>query len=385
MTALSHALYWIPPQPSKSLRSYVQHGYTMLDVAASWGEPNTHWLGPECTPIYVYHELLPTNIELWWPNSSRLSYPVPMYQDGWLRPVPSNFLTKVEGVFMDRGTLAIWLAKALGGRVDIQVQDLDEAMYTPHLLIRLGYRIARSIATTDGVESEAFQAALCAVGVGAMGIDLWTCKSCFRRTRGDLHACDLHSQAKVVLSISNVEKAHQVQRARNARLVVKQFEKSLPMERGFLGFFELELYEFELRVGSILWPLVGGVHQEWLAHVLRALANAPAVMARLPSDFEAIPHHTQMQALQDAVGSREWIVSRWPELIGVAETWLQAEMHVAADFKREGMSPLSRSRFGTANDLLAQGCSRSEIAARLGISRSHLSHLLRRGGRTTSA
>ena len=286
---------------------------------------------------------------------------------------------------MDRGTLAIWLAKALGGRVDIQVQDLDEAMYTPHLLIRLGYRIARSIATTDGVESEAFQAALCAVGVGAMGIDLWTCKSCFRRTRGDLHACDLHSQAKVVLSISNVEKAHQVQRARNARLVVKQFEKSLPMERGFLGFFELELYEFELRVGSILWPLVGGVHQEWLAHVLRALANAPAVMARLPSDFEAIPHHTQMQALQDAVGSREWIVSRWPELIGVAETWLQAEMHVAADFKREGMSPLSRSRFGTANDLLAQGCSRSEIAARLGISRSHLSHLLRRGGRTTSA
>lgn len=387
MTALAHALYWITTHPSRSVGSYIQQGYTMLDVAAGWGEPNTHWRGPECTSISVYRELLPTGIDLWSPGSTSLSFPVPMYQDGWLRPVPSSFLTRVEGVLMNRRTLAIWLTKVLGGRAGIPAPDLEAAMHHPHLLIRLGYRVAKDVAANDcaGVENEVFQAAMCAVGVGARGIDLWTCKNCFRRARGELHLCDLHSQSKVVLRISDVDKVPQVQRARTARLVARQFETVAPTRQGLLGFFETELYEIELRIGSILWPLTGDVHLDWLMHVLRALSKAPAVLSRLPADFEAIPPHAQMQALQEAVGSREWIVTRWPALIGLAETWLQTEAHVAEGSKRQGMNQLNQSRFAIASDLLAQGLSRSEVAVRLGISRSHLSHLLRRGCRTTSA
>lgn len=219
-----------------------------------------------------------------------------------------------------------------------------------------------------------------AVGAGCRGIEIWVCDHCFRRSRGELRICDLHSQAKVVLDLAETDRSLQFQRARTARKAAKIIQEKSIKERQFNGYWDLELYEFELQVGGILWPLTGAAHHNWLHHVEMALSSAPLLKGRFSHTFHSESNHLQIEQLQQAVGSREWLVSRWPALIPLAEAWLQAENEVAPGRITPGLTEKNRKRVVIAEEIFAKNVGRSQIAAQLGISRSHLSHLLRRGG-----
>jgi len=258
--------------------------------------------------------------------------------------------------------------------------ELKQALFEPHLLVRLGYHLARRVALTEGVKRIAFQAAMSAVGAGCSGTELWTCNHCFRRSRGELRLCDLHSQSKIVLDLAGMDRNLQYQRTRAAQKVEKTIDASAIPERKFNGYWDLELYELELQVGGILWPLTGVAHRSWLKQVLEALTLAPLVKSKLADSFESASNHEQIEQLQKAVNSREWLVSRWPRLIPLAETWLQAEKSALPGSPSPGLTQDNLKRVELARELLAKNISHSQIADQLGISRSYLSHLLRRGG-----
>lgn len=378
MPARSHELYWLSSN-LHSVTQLIQEGFNWIDCAAGWGEPNANWDGRDCTSFKNYCDLLPVSAEQWLPQVSSEFFPTPMSQDGWGHPAPKSFFTQTSQFALNRTELSDWYRDTfLKFDPDVH-RELQTALFEPHLLVRLGYHLARKAALQLGVTSLPFQAAMTAVGSGCRGIDLWICNHCFRRSRGELRICDLHSQAKVVLDISKTERSLQFQKARTARkAAIKIDAKDLP-KRQFNGYWDLELYEFELQVGGILWPLTGTSHRDWLEHVHRALLSAPLVKSRLPQSFESAPNHEQIEQLQRAVGSREWLVSRWPTLIPVAETWLQAEKKVAPGAITPGLTEENRKRVAVAQELLANNVRHSQIADQLGISRSHLSHLLRRG------
>lgn len=373
----AHKLYWIKKFKILRVSEYIQHGYSVIDCAAAWGEPNTHLIGEEFTTEEVYRHLLPTALEDWLPEGDG-TFPIPFYQDGWRRPVPDTFITAIEDCKLSPPSLAQWLSDILGQHHQSVRDEIEEAMYEPHLLLRCGYRLAQLFATQFGVKSHLFQAAMAAAGMGSLGLHSYTCDSCFRRTRASLRFCDMHSQSKLVQSIATVDQNRQVQQARTGRTVAKRFVNAGREHDVYSGFFDDDLYEFELRVGSILWPLAGWAHQDWLKQVATELSNAPIVSSRLPSTFELDLPHVQLNLLQFAVGSREWVVSRWPKLIRVAEAWLTLEKVVAPGPKAADLSQLNRSRMIVIKRLLDAGYRRGKIAVELNISKSHLSQLIRR-------
>lgn len=379
MPARAHEFFWLSRQRFR-VSQLIQEGFNRIDCAAGWGEPNTHWFGSEFTSFEEYAQLLPVSLDQWLPVSFPDLFPTPMYQDDWDRPAPEAFFTQVSELELDPAGLSDWFHKDFP-ELDFSVlAELQTALYAPHILIRLGYRLAHMAAQRHGVSSLAFQAAFCSIGVGCRGIETWTCEHCYRRTRGDLHYCDHHSQAKLILDITATDRSLQVQKSRSARKAAKIFAtKDIPARR-FSGYWDIELYEFELQVGGILWPLTGVMHQDWLNHVLKALSSAPLVKNSLSESFESAPNHIQIEQLQQAVGSREWVVSRWPALILLAETWLAAEKEASPSPVTPGLTVGNRTRVALAQSLLEKHFSHSQIADQLGISRSHLSHLLRRGG-----
>ena len=372
-----HQLYWLQSKPL-SVSQLVQEGFNWVDCAAGWGEPNANWDGWEHTSFQEYCDLLPVSAEQWLPDVSPAFFPTPMYQDGWAHPAPTSFFTKTRHLTLEKSGLISWYRDVFL-EFDVGISaELEQALFEPHLLVRLGYSLAKKVAQTHSVTSIAFQAALSAVGTGCRGIDLWICNHCFRRSRGELRICDLHSQAKVVLDLADTERNLQFQRARATRKAARKIDPKAIPTRKFNGYWELELYEFELQVGGILWQLTGAAHHDWLDQVLGALSSAPLIYSRLSASFISEQNHLQIEQLQQAVGSREWLVSRWPTLIPLAETWLLAEKNAMPGPITPGLTERNRQRVEIAHDLLAKNVTHSQIAEQIGITRSHLSQLLRR-------
>lgn len=374
----AHQLYWLPSN-FISIKKLVQEGFNWIDCAAGWGVPNAEWDGRECSSFQEYCLLLPVSADQWLPKASPEYFPTPMYQDGWGHPAPAPFFTKIRQLTPDTHELVNWYRKVFL-EFDVSISaELEQALFEPHLLVRLGYRLAKKVAQTQGVTSIAFQAAMSAVGAGCRGIDLWVCNHCFRRSRGELRRCDLHSQAKIVLDIAGTDRNPQYQRTRTAQKVLKTLESKAIPERQFNGYWELELYEFEQQVGGILWQLTEAPHYEWLTCVMRALSSAPLISKKITKSFITAPYHEQIEQLQKAVGSREWLATRWPKVIPLAEIWIQAEMKIAPGRNPRGLNEQNQKRFAIAQELLVKNVSHSEIAEQLGISRPHLSKILRRG------
>jgi hypothetical protein len=380
MHKIGHQLYWLPAR-LLNVRQLVQEGFNWIDCAAGWGEPNANWNGAECSSFHSYCQLLPVGVNQWFPKATADYFPTPMYQDGWVQSAPESFFTQINNLTFDKSGLAAWYRQVFSEFKVGTSSDLQQALFEPHLLMRLGFQLARSAAEKQGVTSLAFQAAMSAVGVGCRGIDIWVCDHCYRRSRGELRICDLHSQAKIVLDLAGAERVAQISRSRATRKAAQAMDPKAIPKRKFNGYWELELCEFEMQVGGILWQLTGAAHQDWLDQVLQALSSAPLVGSRLTESFTSEPNHLQIEQLQRAVGSREWLVSRWPTLIPLAETWLLAEKSAAPGSIAPGLTERNRQRVVVANSLLAANFTHSQIAEQLQISRSHLSQLLRRAAR----
>jgi hypothetical protein len=372
-----HQLYWLPSH-SLSVSQLVQEGFNWLDCAAGWGEPNSNWDGWERTKFQKYCELLPVSADQWLAKVSPKFFPTPMYQDGWGHSAPASFFTHIGQLIFDKVALVNWYRKVFL-EFDISISaEFEKALYEPHLLVRLGYHLAKKVARAQCIESTAFQAAMSAVGTGCIGSDLSICKHCFRRSRGELGICDLHSQAKIVLDLAGRERITQINQVRATRKAARAIDPKTIPKRQFNGYWELDLYEFERQVGAILWPLVGAAHDEWLSQIMHCLTFAPLVKKKLSESFIGLPYHSQIEQLQQAVGSREWLVSRWPILIPLAETWLLAEKNASPGPIPPGLTEKNLQRVETAHRLLAKNVTYGQIAEDIGITRAHLRQLLHR-------
>ena len=180
----------------------------MLNCAAGWGNPNLYWQGSESTTWDTYLRHIPLPMMQWLPDADIDSFPIPSYQDGWMRPLPKAFQpSNVSCLALFPAELSNWLRAML--HPFVSVGALNAALTEPHLLMRLAYKTLPSIAEREGTGGHGVYAALTSFGAAFHGIGMFFCKYCFRRVTGNMSCCNVHSQAKLVLRLKNTTRSHQ--------------------------------------------------------------------------------------------------------------------------------------------------------------------------------
>ena len=107
----------------------------------------------------------------------------------------------------------------------------------------------------------------------------------------------------------------------------------------------------------------------------------PHVRSTLPTNFCELSDARACATLRRCVDPREWVVSYWYARVAAAEAWLEAAHILPRGRTHMTHSDLNRERVAKARAWLLDGLSKKEIASRLAVSSSHLSHLLRRLGK----
>ena len=351
---------------------------TVPPANRGWGDPNHDWQGAQCSSLATYLKKIPLPLQDWLADWETAAFPIPSYQDGWMRILPTQLqIVDFQSLNLRPVELGSWLVGRLQPFASVEFINLS--LIEPHLLLRLAYKLLPSISNQEGSHSQGVYAALAAFGIAVLGINMFFCKLCFRRVTGNMSCCDLHSQAKFILRRGNISSSHQAVHARLARNVVRKTLVDFRPSRFQPYGNDIELCEFELTIGSILWQLEGFLRDGWLEKIKFALNQAPLVRCRLPIDFETLMHHEQLEALQCAIDSREWLLHRWPALILIWQSWLEAEAKISPGKNPKGLIQRNLVRHNFALEKLQHGWTHSSISDALGISRSHLSHLLRRG------
>jgi AraC-like DNA-binding protein len=136
----------------------------------------------------------------------------------------------------------------------------------------------------------------------------------------------------------------------------------------------------EKTISGLLWGSDWGSGNRSIEHLqthMRAGAY-PRVRARLPQDFCELNTARASATLRRHIDPGEWVPSYWLSRVGAAEIWLEAAESLSPGRMHMKPSETNQKRVGVARSLIQQGLPKKEIALRLGISPSHLSHLLRR-------
>ena len=139
-------------------------------------------------------------------------------------------------------------------------------------------------------------------------------------------------------------------------------------------------YIEEKTVAGILWSLNvddGPFNLQGLRNGLTA-GHFPHVRALLPRNFVELNDAHAYAILRRVIDPNEWVVSCWYTRVTAAEAWLKVATRLAPGRRHMQPTERNRERVDLARTLIQQGLSKKEIASRLGVSASHLSHLLRR-------
>lgn len=256
--------------------------------------------------------------------------------------------------------------------------SVEVAQHDPAELTRLGYRLARLATRRVGIDSQEFFAALVTMGIGIQGLPTGqTCTYCFRQARPWSNVCTLHSQAKLACLSTGSTRGRHVASARAAKDVTAAVKGDFQLLRRPL-MERSEFFNRELHLGGILWPLHGDALHDWHQSLDRSLSRSPRVCALLGHGFAALPYWRQIARLQEALRDQEWVAWRWPALIELAETWMTEGEKLKLQQRPSGPSPENIDRIAKIDLMLSEGLAKAQIAAALGVSPSHLSHLIRR-------
>ena len=98
----------------------------------------------------------------------------------------------------------------------------------------------------------------------------------------------------------------------------------------------------------------------------------------MPANILDLDTNVILQHMRRTLDENEWNYEAWAGKLFVAEEWLAPLKKVAPGRRPSGMTEQNRERLLLADRLLLNGLAKSGIAAKLGISRSHLSNLWRR-------
>jgi hypothetical protein len=362
-------LRWLNASQKYHLASLIYKGYETVDRAAGLGTclPTTHYVRDNGQSFKAYAALLPISVREWFDSAAE---PNDFGGRAWeFCPVfhapdlPSEKMTPLKIIAWIETVLSLGELKPSGTR---------QLFENPAQLVKLGYRMAKMAGRFHGRKSVQFSAALCLVGLGTLGLECdQRCELCFRRATPGLTRCRFHSQSKIVADSAPNSRSIKVQlcRAGNRTLHELNWAES-PIHR-------LQNVNSQYRAAAgILWSFTSADEVFWKIHLCETLSAAPLVCNLLPPDFLSLHYREQLNHLRSAIDENEWITAAWFIKILAAECWLTVEQLYRPG--HAGRSELNVHRVSQANEWLASGVRHSEIAGQLGISKSHLSQLLRR-------
>lgn len=297
----------------------------------------------------------------------------------WISRAPSA-INLSSPTLPTSGTRSEWLA-TLPLLLPSQYRPrLDLLMRDPARLLRVGYQMLCREWAVHGQSRHQTAEALAIIGLGAVGLfPRVRCAVCYRMAMPAITRCSRHSQTQSIRFDDDEPKVH-AQISSEARLAKRVMAKLGWAPNDFLTDFGYDGFVEEKTIGGLLWGLHvgdGGYTLQRLRDGLSA-GHFPLVRALLPSNFCELDDARACASLRRRIDPGEWVVSYWFTRVGAAEAWLEAAE--ALPHGRAHMKPTdqNRERVAKARALLQQGMSKKNIASQLGISQSHLSHLLRR-------
>lgn len=278
------------------------------------------------------------------------------------------------------GTRSEWLA-SLAQVLPLQYRPrLGSLTRDPARLLRAGYQILCREWAAHGQGRQQTGEALSIIGLGALGLfPRVRCVVCYRLAMPATNRCAQHSQTKSVRFDASGPNLHS-QISSDARLAKCAMEhlgwapNDYLTDRGYDGLAE------EKTIVGLLWGLHTGDGGYDLRHLRDGLNSGhfPRVRALLPNNFCELNDARVCASLRQHIDPAEWVVPYWYTRVCAAEAWLKAAEALSPGRRHMKVADHNRQRVANANALLMQGMSKKDISVQLGISQSHLSHLLRR-------
>lgn len=254
--------------------------------------------------------------------------------------------------------------------------DLFDISAQPDFLIVAGvYHLQRTFCFISEDTPE-LGACLSMIGAGALNIlfaDQCALCGC-RRSHPDTSRCTHCSRSKYLSDPDRSENNEGAVRARRARKIrgelVHRIGKTSGDQRETLA----------RAVASIIYsmPSSNSVYLSWLKKVTAALRRAPLVTDNFPKNFAEIGFKSQLKALREKIDPNEWDYAIWPQKIEWTQSWLEQLAIIKGRRRGPGPMDITLQRAAQAKELLQAGQSKSSVAHALGVSLSHLSHILRR-------
>lgn len=253
-------------------------------------------------------------------------------------------------------------------------------MRDPARLLRTGYQMLCREWTAHGQGRPQTGEALAVIGLGALGLfPRVRCAVCYRLAMPASTRCARHSQTQSIRVDEDGPKVH-AQISSEARLAKRVVTRLGWSRTEFVTTFGHDGYVEEKTIAGLLWGLHFGDGGHTLQHLKEGLSTGhfPRVRKLLPSNFCELDDARTCATLRRYIDPGEWVVSYWYTRIGSAEAWLEAAEGLSPGRAHMKPSDQNLERVAIARALLQQGLPKKDIAIQLGISQSHLSHLLRR-------
>lgn len=369
----SGRLRWLKRDRYYSLYELARVGFYSIDASALYGVTSSPNVPQQPSPLELYQGLIPGEIEDWNPLL-RIPDRLPKNFGDWVIMfgllAPSEIFPFSRGT---PGTLTAWLRRELD-LLGLQQPTPERLFLEPWLLIKVGNQVLRHIAVRPVLDWPEGVVGLVMVGLGAIvyAAPEQRCEVCFRRKAPGLARCRIHSQSKLNIGADSRAAGQRAQSSRIALRAAAADETLLETLKRCQGPTDIEHV-----VASILWPTETAAFSFHHDEVKVAIESAPHVCELLPPDFLSLPAVDQVTILREHIDPEEWSMYCWPDKIREAERWLMAEKRIAPG-RQQGLCSRNKERVVRIQELLERGLPKNRIARELGISRSHLSHLLHR-------
>lgn len=364
------SLGWLSPRDRFEIGELAAVGHAAVSLAAietlGWLRQDGEFGLP--SPI-VYRQLLPSSLSLW---SQEFKWGLKVTPRG--SQIVALDWPEVAGLTssgpMSRAGIKAWLQAELE-QMPISARHVTEILNHPERLVLRGYSLIRWSRAKNTLDMRRFTVCLAMIGLGSrFFFNGDRCGVCYRWAEPSLDRCRHHSQSKLNANESARTAATLAHAARVARRVIKRLDIErhafIPSSSGIFC------------IAGILWPTRSDQALGTRDALLNAMSEAPLVSRQVPRDFSAYPYRQQLRMLRAAIDPNDWSAVYWSRRVEVAQAWAEKEASVAPG--RTGPSELNQKRIAVAFELLAAGRSKSEIATKLAVSRSHLSKLLARHG-----
>jgi hypothetical protein len=148
----------------------------------------------------------------------------------------------------------------------------------------------------------------------------------------------------------------------------------------FLNLHRTDSQIEEKSIASILWGLHASCEMSLFEELRIDLTNGqyPQVQALLPSNFNRLGNARALARLRRHIDTNEWCISSWYNRVYAAEEWMNMASRLSPGRQHMEVTSRTHELVSAARELIDQGLSQKEAAARLKITPPYISRLLKR-------